>query len=175
MPAWLVVAFNAVFLAACVGYVFLRYASLDSNPDSADLAYLAPVFLPIQLFFYAGATFVAAALADPDPEAARLGSLLKAEKKALEKLVLERSKVSAEVTSILVGAQAKCDQLASQALWDIAAYRHANLLYRDPTETPPAFLTAAISPGVFEPIAFDPPPECPAHTLEEILKPTGTG
>lgn len=175
IPVWLVVAFQCVLLAACSGFVLLRYAVLASNPDTADLAYLAPVFLFVQLLFYAGATLVSAWVADPDPEASRLAALLKRERLQLEKLLRERAAVSAEVTSALVTAQAKCDQIRSQAVWDAMAYRAANLKYRDPAEPAPAFLTAAISPGVFEPIEFDPPPDGPADTLEEILKRTGSG
>lgn len=175
MSTWFVIAINTIFLATCVGFVFLRHASMAANPDSADLAYLAPVFLPIQLFFYSIASYVAAWLADPDPEARRLGKLVKRERKVLEKLIRQRAEVSAEVTSILVTAQARCDQIASQAVWDISAYRHSNLKYRDQSVPPPEFLTSAIGPEVFEPIAFDPPPDCPAHTLEEVLRQTGTG
>lgn len=174
VPAWLVIAFNSVFLASCAGFVLLRYAALASNADSADFAYLAPVFLFLQLLFYAGATLLSAWNADPDPEATRLATLLRRERRTLEKLVRERAAVSAEVTSALVAAQAKCDQIRSQALWDVMAYRTANLKYRDPSEPAPDFLTAAVSPGVFEPIEFDPPTDGPADTLEEILKRTGS-
>lgn len=175
VPAWLVIAFNCVLLSACAGFVLLRYAALASNPDSADYAYLAPVFLAIQLLFYAGATFLSAWTADPDPEATRLESLLRRERLMLEKLVLERTAVSAEVTSAIVSAQAKCDEIRSRTLWDITAYRHANLKYRDPTDPAPSFLTAAVSPGVFEPIEFDPVPDGPADTLEEVMKRTESG
>lgn len=175
VPAWLVIAFNCVLLATCSGFVILRHAALAANPDSADIAYLAPVFLFFQLLFYVGATFLSAWNADPDPEATRLASLLIRERRALENLVRERAAVSAEVTSAIVAAQAKCDQIRNQAVWDIAAYRHANLKYRDPSEPAPDFLTEAVSPGVFEPIEFDPPPDGPADTLEDILKRTGSG
>lgn len=175
VPAWLVIAWNCVLLAACSGFVLLRHAALAANPDSADLAYLAPVFLFFQLLFYTGATFLSAWNADPDPEATRLATNLKRERVTLEKLVRERAAVSTEVTSAIVAAQAKCDQIRSQAVWDITAYRHANLKYRDPSEPVPGFLTDAVSPGVFEPIEFDPPTDGPADTLEEILKRTGSG
>jgi hypothetical protein len=175
VSTWLVVATNAVFFSACVAFVVLRHASMAANPDSADLAYLAPVFLPIQLFFYAVATYVAAWLADPDTEARRLNALVNRERKILERLMRQRAEVSAEVTSVLITAQAKCDQIANQTMWDISAYRHGNLKYRD-RETPvPEFLLAPVGPEVFEPVAFEPPPDCPAHTLEEVLGKTGTG
>lgn len=175
MPTWTVITVNALFLALCLGYVVLRHASMVSNPDSADFAYLAPVFLPIQLFFYAVATYVAAWLADPDKEATRLNVLMQRERKLMEKLIRQRSVISAEVTSVLVAAQAECDQIASQAIWDISSYRHANLKYRDQSTKPPVFLVSAIGPEFFEPIAFDPPPEYPADPLDEILSKAGTG
>ena len=93
----------------------------------------------------------------------------------MEKLIRQRVDVSAEVTSALVTAQTKCDQVANQVVWDVSAYRHGNLKYRDREAPVPDFLLSQIGPEVFEPVAFEPHPDCPAHTLEEVLGKTGSG
>lgn len=175
VSTWLVVAANSVILAACVGYVFLRHAMMQGSPDTESIAYLAPVFLAIQMFFYAVACLWAAMNADPDPLAAGLAKRKAGLKKKIAKLVARRAELSSEVTSTIVGTVRKCDEIAAGALWDIAAYRHANLLYRDPNDEVPDFLTSPISPGVFEPVYLDPVPDLPADTMEAVLKATGSG
>lgn len=174
IPKWGVITVNAVILVACVGYVLLRHAMMQATPNSEPFAYLAPVFLAIQTFFYAIACLWAAANADPDPLAAGFAKRKASAKAKLSKLLAKRARISSEVTSAIVGTIRKCDEIAAQALWDIAAYRHANLRYRDPNEEAPDFLTAPINPGVFEPIYLDPVPDLPAETMEAILKATGT-
>lgn len=174
IPKWGVITVNAVILAACVGYVLLRHAMMQATPDSEPFAYLAPVFLAIQTFFYAIACLWAAANADPDPLAAGFAKRKVFAKAKLSKLLAKRARISSEVTSAIVGTIRKCDEIAAKTLWDIAAYRHANLRYRDPNEEAPDFLTAPINPAVFEPIYLDPVPDLPAKTMEAILKVTGT-
>lgn len=170
VPAWGVVVWNAVFLLASAGYVALRYAAMSHEEASADFAHLAPVFLVIQLMFYVGASFLAAWLADPDPEATRLAKVDARLTSRFEKLVERRAALSAPVAGAISAARNRCDQIAATALWNIASYRAGNLSSRPVGEPVPDFLTSAVGEGVFEPVLLDPPPDPPAGLLDDVLR-----
>ena len=141
-----------------------------SDERSADFAHLAPVFLGVQLLFYAGASFLAAWLADPDPEASRLAARERALAGEFEKLLAKRAALSAPVTSALSSARLRCEEIACRALWNVASYRAGNLSARPRGDAPPEFLLGAVASDVFEPVWLDPPPDPPADTLADVMK-----